>query len=1719
MINVRSAIVLIPLSIFIAGCSARMDHEGYYRVEPIDDATILPYKFTISKKKIGLGNARNLILQQYVPVNIYDNGATGMYLIDNNWRPADSLTAILFYADTEEKKVLSQININTTHVTSHFPYDFDCDNVTEVAVMYTIRDTLWLDIIDPHQRRISRQSLVVGQDRDGNGFWDGSGAFCGMYDFNGDGYVELLVNCDVDYDLYPRKLMCVDWFNNEIVWEYGLAGIVNYTQTYVEPLAPEERLSIVFGVCSKGNAARTEDMDDQHSYLIVLDENGKLRWKKETGGVFSSCVPVLIDYDNDGNTDILTTGRYKATGTAESAAMEYGGMFKIYNTYGSGLDSIDYGVGRIISSVRSLDFDSDGTKELFVSLSDASIIIYNQSLSPIQKARFYTTAIVWDCRDFLGKGNNQLLVTTEDNKLWLLDKSFKPLAQFGEGESLCCNNSAIYKERGSQKGYNLVVVGNSGQVNYFLTFVKSPWNTVFFRYPLLAFLAAFLPMSLVVALIWFNWYRTRKQNKVMSQQRDRLNTALEDLKAAQEKLIAVEEYQKTWDALLTSENRYKTLVENLPQRIFLKDKDSIYVSCNQHYARDLRIKPDEIAGKTDYDFHPKELAEKYRVDDKRIVESGKIEDIEERYIQDGRDVWVHTVKTPIKDEKGNIVGVLGIFRDITERKQAEEALREKEERYALATSAAKVGVWDWDMRSGSFYLDPNVKALLGYEDSEIPNDIEVWTQYIHPDDKDAVMQAASDHLEGRTPAYVFEHRMLHKDGTIRWFMVRGTAVRDAGGNAVRMVGTDTDITERKRAEEALRESEEEYRDLTEKMVDVIYTLDTEGTVTSVNEAIKATLGFEPKEVIGKSFTELVPQEEVPEAMAAFQQILSGERLTRETVLVDKNGTPHNVEFSSSPIIKDNQAVGTRGIVRDITERKRVDAREKARLQLLNDLRTAKNVDACLKRGCEAIHEARLFRRAVLTLHNNKKEITNLGQVGLDESVVQAARNATAPDDELSKKITQEKYRISHSYFIPEEAGLGMDELSRYISQTDYVERGDLSWKAGDELFVPIIGDDNRYEGWLSVDTPFNGERPTIEIVRFLEQVVDIVTQKVREIRTLEKLRQGHRALLESEERFRNVSASAQDAILMMDNEGRVSFWNEAAERVFGYQAEEILGKPLHETLGAERFHDAYRKGFGQFRDVGEGAVIGQTLELAAVRKDGTEFPIELSVSAVKLKGKWNAVGILRDITERKEAEEELRLLSHSVNSSVDGIAMGDLEMRVTYVNDAFTEMFGYSKEELIGKEIASLYAEDQIPKLEEALKATIEGGWAGELIGKRKDGQLFPIAISASRVVDDKGKIIAHMACHRDITERKRAEQELRSERDFVHSLLDTANSLIVCLDNRARITVFNNECEKVTGYTREEIIGKSWPDIFLPEDHFHHRIKNFAEWVRQHPQDMYEGPLKTKSGQIRTILWSNSALFSSDSNELTAIAVGQDITERKEAERQLQIANQERYNQIKQIAGGVAHEIHNALFPAATSLAKLKQRLGITSANELDRNRILVELTEKAVARAVRTTELVTSYSKLELEKRREQVNLASLFQTIIKDNKLRIEELGVTVTLDIPDDFCCNCYHIHAYSLFNNLMLNALDALAEVEQRRISISAFKEGDRVKTEFSDSGPGIPSENIEKVFSAFFSTKPRTGTGLGLAMAKRIVELNNGSIQVNSLLDKGAKFTILLPSY
>jgi PAS domain S-box-containing protein len=218
---------------------------------------------------------------------------------------------------------------------------------------------------------------------------------------------------------------------------------------------------------------------------------------------------------------------------------------------------------------------------------------------------------------------------------------------------------------------------------------------------------------------------------------------------------------------------------------------------HKKYAEDLKIKPNEIVGKTDHDFFPKKLAEKYRADDKRIMESGKIEDIEEEYIQDGQKVFVHTAKTPVKDENGHVIGVLGIFWDITEQKKSEEALKESEERFRAIFDSAKDGVLVADIETKKFCLgNKAICKMMGYGQEDIKN---LGLRDIHY--KEDFPQAIEQfEMQSKREIEVSENRPIkRRDGSVVYADISTFPFISKGKTF--LAGIFRDVTERKQMEE------------------------------------------------------------------------------------------------------------------------------------------------------------------------------------------------------------------------------------------------------------------------------------------------------------------------------------------------------------------------------------------------------------------------------------------------------------------------------------------------------------------------------------------------------------------------------------------------------------------------------------------------------------------------------------------------------------------------------------------------------------------------------------------------------------------------------------------------------------------------------------------------------------------------------------------------------
>jgi PAS domain S-box-containing protein len=378
-----------------------------------------------------------------------------------------------------------------------------------------------------------------------------------------------------------------------------------------------------------------------------------------------------------------------------------------------------------------------------------------------------------------------------------------------------------------------------------------------------------------------------------------------------------------------SEQKFGILLENLPQKIFLKDKNLVYISCNKNYASDLKIKPDQIQGKTDYEFYPKELAKKYRTDDKEVMKEGKIRDIEEEYIQNGKRVFVHTVKIPVKDENGVVKEILGIFWDITEKKNSEEKLRESEARYRSFIEVT--GQLEWITDSKGLVREdlPSWRAFTGQSYEQVKG--YGWIKAIHPDDIKRVKNIWENSVKTKR-TYEIEYRVRRHDGAYRWFLARGIPILKKNKNIREWIGTCIDITEKKKAEETLKESEEKYRFMFESSRDGLAMANLKGICIDANKIFCDMHGYKKDELLNKkTFMDMTPEKWTKfELNIIKNQVMErGYSNSFEKEQIKKNGEvfPVNVTIH---LIKDKEGkpLYLWAIVRDVTEQKKAEEKLK-----------------------------------------------------------------------------------------------------------------------------------------------------------------------------------------------------------------------------------------------------------------------------------------------------------------------------------------------------------------------------------------------------------------------------------------------------------------------------------------------------------------------------------------------------------------------------------------------------------------------------------------------------------------------------------------------------------------------------------------------------------------------------------------------------------------------
>lgn len=601
--------------------------------------------------------------------------------------------------------------------------------------------------------------------------------------------------------------------------------------------------------------------------------------------------------------------------------------------------------------------------------------------------------------------------------------------------------------------------------------------------------------------------------------------------------------------------------------------------------------------------------------------------------------------------------------------------------------------------------------------------------------------------------------------------------------------------------------------------------------------------------------------------------------------------------------------------------------------------------------------------------------------------------------------------------------------------------------------------------------------------------------------------------------YRAILEAAPDAIVVADHSGKIVLVNIQAEQLFGYTRDELIGKP-EEILVAEHFRVQQKDHYSRFLSpvADQPPVAG--LELFGVRKDGTEFPAEVRLSPLDTKRGRLISSAIRDISERRRTEEDLRRLASIVACSDDAIIGKTLDGIITCWNAGAERMYGYSAAEAIGKSIGMLVPAERPDELPELLLRLTAGETVDhfETIRVRKTGERFDVEISLSPIRDATEKIVGASVIARDISQRKRRDSDLSRLSAAVEGSYDA----IVSLTPAGTILTWNRGAERMFGYSAPEAIGR--PILFLSRpDGRVESVKLLERIQRNKTVKHLETVRVKKDGTHVHVALILSPIEDGEGKVVGVSSVARDVTENKRMEEMLLQA--QKMEAVGRLAGGIAHDFNNLLGVILGYTELLLEPANLDSAQRRD-----IEEIQKAGHRASLLTRQLLAFSRKQVL----QPKVLDL-NNVVGDTKNLLqrligEDIELTVALD-PQLGHVKVDPGQIEQIILNLAVNARDAMPAggklvLETANIELDAAYAAQHPSTRpglhamlaVTDNGCGMDAKTKSRIFEPFFTTKDfGKGTGLGLSTVYGIVKQSGGSIWVYSEVGIGTTFKVYIP--
>lgn len=1138
--------------------------------------------------------------------------------------------------------------------------------------------------------------------------------------------------------------------------------------------------------------------------------------------------------------------------------------------------------------------------------------------------------------------------------------------------------------------------------------------------------------------------------------------------------VDISDKKNTQEALDSTNQRYRMLSDNASDMFFEWDLDGV-ISYASASVRQLEYTPDELVGTNIFELaHPDDRPASHAYQTKHLADYQPQRYELRTLAKNGSIRWVEA-QIDFVMQDGKPVKVQSVFRDVTERKSAEEELERVNERYrALAENATDI-LLEWNLQGTVTYVSPSI-GQLDYAPEELVGRhiLDLSPQEEWPHLRAIAAQQTIDLKPMR-----HEVTLLARDGTAVPFEAQvDLIVQD--GTPRRRHAVARNIGDRKIAEEELRQTNERYRILAENASDIHWEMELDATITYVSQAVRQ-LGYAPEDWVGRRVFDFVIPEDLEASQVRRERQLVKPQPSRSQVrLFRKDGSVVYLETQVDMIQHDGKPYKFEVVARDITQRK------KAEEALLESERLYKSI-------VESSNDLIMLTTPEGRIAYASPAAPKINGYEPEEMVAQQPW-VVHPDDTPAMRA---------SFLLARKGEPGTDVEYRIVTKT-----GETRWVS---------------HSWSPITDG--------QCVQTIVSVIRDVTERKR---SEEALRQAQEALRESEEKYKSIVENSGDMISLTAPDGTLLYASPAARAITGYEPDELL------HLKPWIIHPDDSKWVWHAFEIALQGEPGSDLEYRIVTKFGETRWISHKWAPVYSGEQFQSIlGVIRDVTQRKQSEEALRqaqdLLRESeqkyksiVENSSDLIMLTRPDGLLMYASPAAKEIAGYEPEELMGT-IPDIYHPDDLEMIEPVFRRAMRGERGSDFEYRivTKTGEIKWVSHTWSPIYG--GDVLQSiLSVVSDVTERKEAEEALRQAQNALREseqrykgIVENSNDLIMLNAPDGPIAYASPALYDMLGYKSEEFIGKM-PDVVHPEDM--PRVHGaFGRAAAGESESNFEYRVLTRSGETKWVSHAWSPIYSGDQLQ-SIISIVRDITERKKAEEQLRQAHEEleqAYQLQREFLNNVTHEVRTPLTAVQGYTEMLLE--GIAGPISQEQSALL----QKVMTSSEHLLDVLNAVLQIA---RMKSGRIA--LRPRVSDPRLIVEKCiaavlpqarkkGLEINVHSDADGTVATYDEEKLTIIiTNLLGNAVKFTTS-GSIDVAVTARTEGCEITV--ADTGVGIAGSSLHGIFDEFTQLdypgkhKP-SGFGLGLAIVAAMVDAIGAGLTVSSRKGLGTAFTLHVPA-